>query len=87
MSVIWTEVTSTVPEALLATTNSPYVEVRANVDPDDDPAMPVSTVRAWFIGVVFCCAGTFIDTLFAFRQPSISVGVNVAQFTRMVRLS
>lgn len=66
-------------EALLATTNSPYVEVRANVDPDDDPTMPVSTVRAWFIGVVFCCAGTFIDTLFAFRQPSISVGVNVAQ--------
>ncbi len=41
--------------------------------------MPVSTVRAWFIGFVFCCAGTFIDTLFAFRQPSISVGVNVAQ--------
>lgn len=66
-------------EALLATTNSPYVEVRANVDPDDDPTMPVSTIRAWFIGVVFCCAGTFIDTLFAFRQPSISVGVNVAQ--------
>ena len=66
-------------EALLATENSPYAEVRANVDPTDDPTMPVSTVRAWVIGISFSCVGTFIDNLFAFRYPSISLGVNVAQ--------
>jgi hypothetical protein len=66
-------------EAILATENSPYVEVRANVDPTDDPTLPVSTVRAWFIGVVFSIVGSFIDNLFAFRNPGISVGTNVAQ--------
>ncbi|KZV69639.1 OPT superfamily oligopeptide transporter [Peniophora sp. CONT] len=66
-------------EAILATENSPYAEVRANVDPTDDPTMPVSTIRAWFIGIIFCVIGSFIDNLFAFRNPSISIGVNVAQ--------
>lgn len=66
-------------EAILATENSPYAEVRANVDPTDDPTMPVSTIRAWFIGIIFCIIGSFIDNLFAFRNPSISIGVNVAQ--------
>ena len=66
-------------EALLATENSPYVEVRANVDPTDDPSLPCSTIRAWFIGVSFCCLGTFIDTLFAFRYPNVSIGSAVAQ--------
>ncbi|WVW83737.1 OPT family small oligopeptide transporter [Kwoniella bestiolae CBS 10118] len=66
-------------EAVLATENSPYVEVRANVDPTDDPSMPVSTIRAWAIGIVFCIIGSFIDNLFAFRNPAISIGTNVAQ--------
>lgn len=66
-------------EAILSTTNSPYAEVRANVDPTDDPTMPVSTIRAWIIGIVFTAAGSFIDTLFAYRNPSISIGTNVAQ--------
>ena len=66
-------------EATLATENSPYAEVRANVDPTDDPEMPCSTIRAWTIGICFSCIGSFIDNLFAFRYPSISIGVNVAQ--------
>ncbi|ORX39551.1 OPT oligopeptide transporter protein-domain-containing protein [Kockovaella imperatae] len=66
-------------EAILATENSPYPEVRANVDPVDDPDLPCSTVRAWSMGIVFSVFGTFIDTLFAFRYPGISIGVNVAQ--------
>lgn len=66
-------------EVLLATENSPYAEVRANVDPTDDPSLPCSTLRAWFIGIVFCCIGTAVDTLFAFRYPSISISSNVAQ--------
>lgn len=66
-------------EALLATENSPYLEVRANVDPTDDMDMPSLTFRVLFVGTVFSCAGSFIDTLFGYRQPAISVGANVAQ--------
>lgn len=66
-------------EALLAVENSPYAEVRANVDSTDDPSMPCSTLRAWIIGIVFSAFGTFIDNLFAFRYPSISISANVAQ--------
>ncbi|KJX98550.1 opt oligopeptide transporter like protein [Zymoseptoria brevis] len=64
---------------VLATENSPYAEVRAVADPTDDPNMPCSTLRAWFLGIIFCCFGVFIDTLFAFRYPNISVSANVAQ--------
>ena len=66
-------------ECLLATENSPYLEVRANTDTTDDPTMPCLTLRAMFIGTIFATAGSFIDTLFAFRQPAIYVGVNVGQ--------
>ncbi|KAL3952514.1 hypothetical protein ACCO45_012457 [Purpureocillium lilacinum] len=38
--------------------NSPYPEVRAVVDPTDDPSMPVNTFRAWFLGSVFAILGT-----------------------------
>lgn len=66
-------------EAILSTENSPYAEVRANVDPTDDPSLPVSTIRAWVIGIVFSMVGCFIDNLFAFRNPGIGIGTNVAQ--------
>jgi hypothetical protein len=33
--------------------NSPYAEVRASVSNTDDPALPVETFRAWFIGMFF----------------------------------
>jgi hypothetical protein len=66
-------------EAILSTENSPYQEVRANVDNTDDPTMPSLTIRVWIIGTVFAGIGSFIDTLFLVRQPAISVGPNVAQ--------
>lgn len=66
-------------ECLLATENSPYVEVRANVDPTDDPTLPVFTVRVWVIGTVFAGIGSFIDTLFGYRQPAVYVSSNVGQ--------
>lgn len=66
-------------EAILATSNSPYLEVRANVDPTDDPTMPSLTFRVFIIGTIFAAIGSFIDTLFGFRQPAISIGPNVAQ--------
>ena len=61
-------------EAILSTENSPYQEVRANVDNTDDPTMPSLTFRVWVIGTIFSGIGSFIDTLFLVRQPAISVG-------------
>jgi hypothetical protein len=44
-------------EALLSTENSPYLEVRANVEPTDDPDMPVLTFRVLVIGSCFSAIG------------------------------
>lgn len=66
-------------EAIMSTENSPYLEVRANVDPTDDPTMPSLTFRVLFLGTIFACAGCFIDTLFLYRNPPVTVGANVAQ--------
>lgn len=44
-------------EALLVTENSPYAEVRAVVDPTDDPSLPSLTFRSMFIGIIFAGAG------------------------------
>ncbi|TLD11813.1 hypothetical protein PspLS_11664 [Pyricularia sp. CBS 133598] len=66
-------------EAALITNNSPYAEVRAVVDNHDDPSLPVSTVRAWVIGLIFSVLLAFINQLFSIRQPSITVSSNVAQ--------
>ena len=51
-------------QAALITTNSPYAEVRAVVDNHDDPTLPVSTLRAWAIGILFSCCISFINSFF-----------------------
>lgn len=80
-------------EALLVTENSPYAEVRAVVDPTDDPTLPSLTFRSLVIGIVFAGAGAvsdrktippnanaqFINQLFYIRFPSVQVTSNVAQ--------
>lgn len=66
-------------EALLSTENSPYLEVRANVEPTDDPDMPVLTFRVIVIGTVFSAIGPFVDTLFGFRNPPVNIATNVGQ--------
>ncbi|KEZ42704.1 hypothetical protein SAPIO_CDS5969 [Scedosporium apiospermum] len=66
-------------EAALITNNSPYAEVRAVVDNHDDPTMPASTLRAWFIGIFFSCAISFINSFFDVRLPSIYVIQTVPQ--------
>ena len=43
--------------SLLFRQNSPYAEVRSVVDNHDDPTMPASTFRAWFIGTILVAAG------------------------------
>jgi hypothetical protein len=44
-------------EALLSTENSPYLEVRANVDPTDETDLPVLTFRVLVIGSCFSAIG------------------------------
>ncbi|CAM1506483.1 Fc.00g061240.m01.CDS01 [Cosmosporella sp. VM-42] len=66
-------------EAALISNNSPYSEVRAVVDNHDDPNMPCSTIRAWFMGLIFSGAISFINGFFEIRQPSIAVTSNVPQ--------
>ncbi|KAK3372999.1 OPT oligopeptide transporter protein-domain-containing protein [Lasiosphaeria ovina] len=66
-------------ETALITNNSPYAEVRAVVDNHDDPTMPVSTIRAWIIGIFFACCISFINSFFDVRLPSIYVIATVPQ--------
>ncbi|KAL7421661.1 hypothetical protein Q5752_003430 [Cryptotrichosporon argae] len=66
-------------EALLVTENSPYAEVRALVEPHDDPALPSLTLRVWIIGVLFSGIGAFVNQLFSVRQPSVYIYAAVAQ--------
>lgn len=66
-------------EAALITYNSPYAIVRSVVDNHDDPLTPVSTIRAWFIGIIFAGVVAFINGFFDPRQPAIAVRSNVAQ--------
>lgn len=66
-------------EAALITNNSPYAEVRSVVDNHDDPTMPCSTIRCWFMGLIFSAAIAFINGFFEIRQPAIYVTSNVPQ--------
>lgn len=66
-------------QAVLITTNSPYAEVRAVVDNHDDPTLPVSTLRAWAMGIFFACCISFINSFFDVRLPSIFVTSTVPQ--------
>lgn len=51
--------------------HSPYPEVRAISSPTDDPNIPCETIRAYFLGFVWCIIGTGVNELFSRRQPSI----------------
>ncbi|KAH8096862.1 small oligopeptide transporter [Cristinia sonorae] len=59
--------------------DSPYPEVRSAVANFDDPSMPVSTLRAWVLGVLFAIVMPAINQFFSLRYPSILVGPLVAQ--------
>ncbi|KAF7538182.1 hypothetical protein G7054_g3169 [Neopestalotiopsis clavispora] len=59
--------------------NSVYREVRASVDPDDDANIPVNTIRAWMIGIIWASGLAAINQFFAPRQPAITVTVYLAQ--------
>jgi hypothetical protein len=61
------------------TEDSPYPEVQAAVSPTDDPNIPASTLRAWFLGLLFVTLGSGLNLLFSLREPSIFIGSLVVQ--------
>ncbi|KAF8824147.1 hypothetical protein HHX47_DHR9000254 [Lentinula edodes] len=58
---------------------SPYPEVRCAVSNTDDPLMPVSTLRAWVLGLTWSLIVPGINQFFFFRYPSVEVTGIVAQ--------
>ncbi|KAI0674038.1 OPT oligopeptide transporter [Trametes maxima] len=59
--------------------DSPYPEVRSAVANYDDPSMPVNTLRAWLLGVLWAIIIPGVNEFYYFRYPSIMVGGIVAQ--------
>lgn len=66
-------------EAAVIHYHSPYPEVRSVTTPGDDPSIPVETLRAYFLGLTLTAGCTALNTFFAPRQPSISIGALVMQ--------
>ncbi|KAF8258943.1 OPT oligopeptide transporter protein-domain-containing protein [Lactarius quietus] len=62
------------PTAIIVEDESPYPEVRSAVANTDDPTMPVSTLRAWVLGIVWTVLLAGINQFFFFRYPSVSIG-------------
>jgi hypothetical protein len=58
-------------DAVIMKWSSPYPGVRAVCDPRDHGAVPVETIRAYFLGFLWACIGTFFSTFFNSRFPSI----------------
>ncbi|KAI0646036.1 OPT oligopeptide transporter [Trametes meyenii] len=59
--------------------DSPYPEVRSAVANYDDPSMPVNTLRAWLLGILWAIIIPGVNEFYYFRYPSIMVGGIVAQ--------
>ena len=54
--------------------DSPYPEVRSAVANYDDPSMPVNTLRAWLLGIIWAMIIPGVNEFYYFRYPSIMVG-------------
>ncbi|KAK9471923.1 OPT oligopeptide transporter protein-domain-containing protein [Dipodascopsis tothii] len=66
-------------EAALIAYFSPYPEVRSVTDPDDDPSIPVETLRVYLLAIVWTAISTVISQFFTFRKPSITLTAAVVQ--------
>ncbi|OTB01636.1 hypothetical protein M426DRAFT_323271 [Hypoxylon sp. CI-4A] len=58
---------------------SPFPAVRAVVPETDDPAMPVNTLRAWLLGIVFVFLGAGVNQFFSLRYPAVHIVSLVAE--------
>ncbi|KAF8257802.1 OPT oligopeptide transporter protein-domain-containing protein [Lactarius quietus] len=61
------------PTAIIMEDESPYPEVRSAVANTDDPTMPVSTLRAWLLGIICAVLIPGINQFFIFRYPSVVI--------------
>ncbi|KAI9728056.1 MAG: hypothetical protein M1834_007870 [Cirrosporium novae-zelandiae] len=59
--------------------HSPYPEVRAVVSEQDEPSMPVNTLRMWLVGIVFTIIGSGVNEFFFLRYPSVHIVSLVAE--------
>ncbi|KAK9365563.1 OPT oligopeptide transporter protein-domain-containing protein [Lipomyces kononenkoae] len=66
-------------QAALLKFDSPYPEVRAVVRPTDDPSMPCETFRSYAVGIFWVCCASFVNQMYAERQPSIVLNATVLQ--------
>lgn len=66
-------------EAALIWYHSPYPEVRAVVDPYDDPTVPVETFRVYVIALFWTAVGSVINNFFVHRLPGISLSTSTVQ--------
>ncbi|KAF8262026.1 OPT oligopeptide transporter protein-domain-containing protein [Lactarius quietus] len=53
---------------------SPYPEVWSAVANTDDPTMPVSTLRAWVLGIISAVLIPGTNQFFFFRDPTVFIG-------------
>ena len=66
--------------------DSPYPEVRSAVANYDDQSMPVNTLRAWVLGILWAIILPGINEFYYFRYPSLMVtGVCPASQTLRVQ--
>ncbi|KAF8264241.1 OPT oligopeptide transporter protein-domain-containing protein [Lactarius quietus] len=63
------------PTANIIEDESPYPEVRSAVANTDDPSMPVSTLRAWVLGIISTVLVAGTGQFFYFRYPSVYISV------------
>ncbi|KAF8267594.1 OPT oligopeptide transporter [Lactarius quietus] len=61
------------PTAIIIEDESPYPEVRSAVSNTDDPTMPVSTLRAWVLGIMLAVLLAGINQFFYFRYPTVVI--------------
>ena len=59
--------------------NAPLPEVRAVVETTDDVTLPVNTLRAWFLGVIFTIVGSGVNQFFSMRYPGVTISALVAE--------
>lgn len=66
-------------EAGLIAFHLPYPEVRAVVDPYDDPTLPAETLRVYIIALFWTLVGSTINNFFVHRLPSITLSSSTVQ--------
>ncbi|EDR05142.1 oligopeptide transporter [Laccaria bicolor S238N-H82] len=59
--------------------DSPYPEVQSTVANTDDPDIPVNTIHAWVLALIWAIIVPGLNQFFFFRYPSVQVTAIVAQ--------